>query len=265
MEAEKNSNPARRKFLIILSSFLLAFIIYYTIMAISAPVRKLNELTEKFGYKPDEKNKTDERIFSDSAYLELLKVKGYNQARIAMAETDSIYLSINLADSTTDLEISGVSVHTSHISRMNISKMLSYGNEYVLTTMFSKPLTITRDFSTIKKMPLVIKMAPKDTSEFKPDIIVDTTDYEPVNFIMQVDDGLRIYVYQEEKLNRGDGRQQFLFDMHIRLHNLADSFKKICVFKVPEYNPYIKIRVPRADAKIIFRGLPAHGQIAIYR
>ncbi len=108
-------------------------------------------------------------------------------------------------------------------------------------------------------------MAPKDTSEFKPDIIVDTTDYEPVNFVMEVDEGLRIYVYQQEKLNPGDGRQQFLFDMRIRLRNLAESFKKICLFKVPDYHPYIKIRVPRADAKIIYRGLPGRGQIAIYR
>ncbi len=151
MEAENNNKPAGRKFIVALSLLLLVFIIYYIIMAISAPVRKNNELTDKFGYKPDDKNKLDERILSDSAYLKLLKEKAFNQARIAMAETDSIYLSINLADSTTDLEISGVTVHSSHISRMNISKILRTGNEYAMTTIFSRPLTIITGFFHHKK------------------------------------------------------------------------------------------------------------------
>ena len=54
---------------------------------------------------------TDERIYSDSAYLKLLKEKAFLQSRIAMAQTDSIYLTLNFADSSANLEISGVVVH----------------------------------------------------------------------------------------------------------------------------------------------------------
>jgi hypothetical protein len=264
IEAENNTMLKGRKYLIALVLFILAFMIYYAIMAISAPGRQLNKLTNEYGYKPDGKNTIDEKVFSDSTYLNLLKEKAFNQARIAMAETDSISLVLNLADSTAELQISGVTVHSSHFSRMDVSKIIRTGNEYIMTTMFSRPLTITDDYSSIKKEPLVIKMAPKDTSEFRPDIILDTADYEPVNFIIEIDTLLRIYIYQQEKLNRGDGRQQFMFDLRFRLHNFSDSFKKICVFKVPDYHPFIKIRIPRANAKIIYRALPRHGQVTVY-
>lgn len=264
METENKYIPGRRNYLIALAPFMLAFMVYYSIMMISAPGRKTKALTEEFGYKPDEKNKIDERIFTDSAYLKLLKEKAFHQSRITMAETDSIYLTINLPDSTIDLEISGVSVHSSSISRINISKIIRMGNEYIISTLFSRPFNISRNFSSIKKEPLVIKMAPKDTSEFKPDIILDTADYEPVNFIMEADNGTRIYVYQQEKLHPGDRMHRFIFDMRFRVRNFLNSFKSICVFKIPEYHPFIKIRIPRADAKIIYRALPEHGQIAVY-
>jgi len=36
------------------------------------------------------------------------------------------------------------------------------------------------------------------------------------------------------------------------------------VFKVPDYHPFIRIRVPRADAKIIYRAIPKYGQITVF-
>jgi hypothetical protein len=41
--------------------------------------------------------------------------------------------------------------------------------------------------------------------------------------------------------------------------------KKVVTFRVPEYHPFIKIRLNRADAKIIYRAIPYHGQVAVYR
>lgn len=129
--------------------------------------------------------------------------------------------------------------------------------------MLSRPLTINRDISSIEKEPLMIKMAPKDTSEYQPDIMPDTADYEPVNFILELDHGMRILVYQSEKLNPGDRLRRFMFDLRYRLSNTSEMLKSAFTFKVPEYHPYIKLRLPRADAKIIYRGLPVKGQIGI--
>jgi hypothetical protein len=111
----------------------------------------------------------------------------------------------------------------------------------------------------------MIKMAPKDTSEYKPDIIPDTADYEPVNYVMEMENGIVILVYQEEKLNPGDRLHLFGFDLKYRLRNILNAMKSILTFKVPEYHPFIKLRLPRTDSKIIYRALPEHGQIAVYR
>jgi hypothetical protein len=265
IEAENKNRPTRRISLTVLIILLITFIVYYSAMMIASPGRKLKAFTEEFSFKPSGKNKIDERIFTDSSYLKLLKERAFLQSRIAMAETDSIYLTINLADSIINLEICGVSVYSSKFSRQQVSKILRTGNKYILSTMFSRPFTVSEDYSSIKKVPLMIKMAPKDTSEFKPDIIPDTADVEPVNYIMETENGTRFIFYQEEKMNPGDGLHQFYFDLRFRLRNFVISLRSILGFKIPEYHPYIKLRIPRADAKIFYRGLPENGQIAVFR
>ncbi len=261
MEKEKSIRSGGRKFLIALGVIIIAFLVYYLVMAILTSGKEIKSLADEYGYKADPNNKTDERIFKDSLYLALMKEKAFEQARVSMAETDSIYLTVNVPDSTIDLEISGVSVHSSAFKKIRVSRMLRTGDEYVLSSLFSRPFTVAQNYSSIKKVPLVIKMAPKDTSEFKPDIIVDTTDYEPVNYMMQADNGIRIFVYQAENLNPGDKKARFMFDLGIRFRDFADYMTKVCTFKVPEYHPFIKMRMPRTSAKIFYRALPEHGQI----
>ncbi len=250
--------------LITVAAFLAAFLIYYTIMSVIAPGKKLEKIKEQYAPELKQENNLDSRIFNDSAYISLMKEKAFLMSKIAMAETDSIYMTLNLADSTANLEISGVEVHSAKIAKIKTSRILRKGNEYFIYSMLSKPLNIIGDYSTFRKEPLMIKMAPKDTSEYKPDIIPDTTDYEPVNYIFEMDNGIRIFVYQDEKLTAYDKRHHFFFDLNDRLKYLWDSMKKVVVFKVPEYHPFIKITLPKSEAKILYRAIPRKGQIAVY-
>ena len=103
-------NPGKNNFpdpVIICSSFL----IYYSVMSMIAPSRKMAELKKEFSPENPEAKKDDSKLLRDSAYLKLIKERAMLQSRIIMAETDSIYLTINLTDSTMNLEISGVVVH----------------------------------------------------------------------------------------------------------------------------------------------------------
>jgi hypothetical protein len=266
MEAENtNKQPVRKYGLITLIAFLLALLIYYTAMIMLAPVKKTNSLYEEYGFKQVAKNILNDTIITDSAYLTLFRERSYFQARTAMAETDSIYLSMNLIDSTLNLEISGVTVARTKFTRLSASKIFQDRNSYIVSSMLSRPFTVEKNIASIPKEPLMIRMAPKDTSEYKPDIIPDTADYEPVNYIMEMDNGSVIYVYQEERLNNGDGIHLFLFDFSYRLGNAWGTIKSVFTFKVPDYHPFIKVRLPRSDAKIIYRALPEHGQISVYR
>ena len=110
----------------------------------------------------------------------------------------------------------------------------------------------------------MIKMAPKDTSEYKPDIMPDTSLTEPVNYILEMTDGTRIYVCQLENEKLQDRRSRFSFDLSYRMRDAWNSIKSIIRFRVPEYHLFIKIYLPRSDAKIIYRAVPKYGQIAIY-
>jgi hypothetical protein len=264
METEKEYISADRKYKIIVwIVIVLCFLIYYSVMTLLAPAKKYKELKNIYGFRQDEKKPVDERIFTDSIYLSLLKEKSFLQSKVAMAESDSIYLTIDMPDSTVNLEINGVVVHKADIKKMKVSRLLTAKNDYVILSMLSNPFTISKNMASIEKEPLMIRMAPKDTSEFKPDIIPDTADYEPVNYIMEMDNGTRLFIYQEGKLRPGDGIRLFIFDLQYRLIKAGNTFFRVVTFRVPDYQPFIKLRIPRTDAKIIYRALPEHGQIAV--
>jgi len=266
MENETTNKKSGRKVsFIVLISIISAFFIYYSIMSMLSPARKLEELKKEFVTKTAEKSEVDKQIIMDSTYLKLLKEKAFLQSKIIMAETDSIYLTINLADSTANIEISGVVVHKAKMSSVKTSKILMKGNDNIILSMLASPFTITYAYATIKKEPVMIKMAPKDTSEYKPDIMPDTSITEPVNYILEMNGGLRIYVYQEENVKFSAKMSQFSFDIKDRLRDTWSSLKRVAVFKVPEYHPFIKMKLPRTDAKIIFRAIPKNGQIAVFR
>jgi hypothetical protein len=131
--------------------------------------------------------------------------------------------------------------------------------------LLSSPFTISSSIATIEKEPVMIRMAPKDTSEYKPDIMPDTTITEPVNYKLVMTDGTRIYIYQAENEKSVDRMNLFRFDLRDRLRESWNSLKSVAVFKIPEYHLFIKIRIPRADAKIIYRALPKNGQIGVFR
>jgi hypothetical protein len=266
METEITNKESRRKVtFIVLISIISVLILYYSIMSMISPVRKLEKIKNEFGNKTTGKSEVNKRILTDSTYIDLLKEKAFLQSRIVMAETDSIYLTINLADSTVNIEISGVVVHRAKMSRVQTSKLLTKGNENIILSMLASPFTISHSYATIKKEPVMIKMAPKDTSEYKPDIMPDTSITEPVNYILEMTGGTRIYVYQEENVKFKDRMSRLNFDIKDRLRDTWRSLKSVAVLKVPDYHPYIKMRLPRTDAKIIFRAIPKNGQVAVSR
>ncbi|MGB8491415.1 MAG: hypothetical protein WCE64_10180 [Bacteroidales bacterium] len=262
MSKEENKSNNGNILLKVIGSLIGLFLIYFSIMSVMAPARKLAEL--KSEYAPKSSAADDEKFYSDSAYVSLVKQKAFLQSRVAMAKTDSIYMTLNLADSTANLEISGVTVHSAKITSFRISSIFRQDNNPVILSLLSSPLNIVSDLSTIKKEPLMVKMAPKDTSEYKPDIVPDTTDFEPVNFVFVMDNGIELFVYQDPDTTKGDQRQFFLFDLNDRLKNTWQSLKSVAKFRIPDYHPFIKLRMGKADAKIFYRALPRKGQVAVF-
>jgi len=253
-----------RTVFIILLLLICLFVTYFTVMSVMSPAKKLESIKNELLTKHTDQNSIDKNILADSTYQKLLKEKSFLQSRIVMAESDSIYLIIDLADSSANLEISGVVVHASKISDLKASKILLKGDAGVMYSRLASPFTISGSIGTIRRDPILIKMAPKDTSEYIPDVPPDTALAEPVNYILETTDGTRIYIYQEENEKKSDRMSQFVFDTKDKLQYTINSLKNIMSFKVPDYHLFIKIRLPRADAKIIYRALPKNGQVAVF-
>ncbi len=265
MEREKPNNSSGGKtVLVILLILCCSFLLYYSVMSMLGPSRKLAEIKKEVTAEKPENGQEEDKIYTDSVFLNLEKERAFLQSRIIMAESDSIYLTINFPDSILELEISGVGVHESKMSSFKVSRMLTKGNEYIIYSMLSAPLTISDDFATIPKEPVMIKMAPKDTSEYKPDIIPDTSITEPVCYIFKMTNGVRIHIYQEENEKASDKLAILKFDLNDRLRQTWKAIKSVALLKVPEYYPDIRIRIPRSDAKIIYRAIPKKGQIALF-
>lgn len=265
METEiVKKRSGRRTSIIVIAITVVVFLIYFAVMSVMSPGRKLKEIENEYLSKTLIDSTLDKRVFSDSTYLKLLRERTFLQSRNVMAATDSIYLTIDFADSSANLEISGVVVHHSKISNIESSSMFRHGDENIILNLLATPFTIESSFSTILKDPVMIKMAPKDTSEYKPDIMPDTSITEPVNYILEMTNGTRIFVYQAETDSSIFRKSQFRFDLKLRLADTRDALKSVVRFKIPVYHPYIKIKLPRADAKILYRALPKYGQIGIY-
>ena len=263
IEITKRSTVIKTVFYI-LGSLLMLFMIYYAVMSMLSPARGIAAINSEYSYKAPENSKVDERVFGDSAFISNHIEQSFYQARVLMAESDSICLALNISDSTAILELNGVPVHKAKISEIAVSKVFRKANEYSVTAMLATPFTVGNDYSTIRKEPVMIKLAPKDTSEYKPDILPDTTNSEAVNYVFEMVNGTRLYVYQNVGENKGGGLSFFIFDLTDRLRNIRQNLKSLIALKVPEYHPSIKIRMTKDDAKIIYRALPKHGLIAVY-
>jgi hypothetical protein len=265
MDTETKEKSSFRKTGLYISGSLLIIMIYYAVMLMIAPGREILALNSEYGKKQSETPVIDSILFSDSAFISLNREKAFYQSRVLIAESDSIGLALNLADSTAILEINGVALHKAKVSEIKISKVFSKMNENASARMLAIPFTIEKDFASIMKEPLMIKMAPKDTSEYKPDIVPDTTNSEPVNYRFDMSNGTRLYVFQNTRENSKGRLSRVLFDLNDRFRNFGEALKSISVFKVPDYHPSVRIRMAKSDAKIIYRALPKHGQVALFR
>jgi hypothetical protein len=95
--------------------------------------------------------------------------------------------------------------------------------------------------------------------------VPDTARKDAVNYILETDNGFRIYVFQQNENNLKRNASGFFFDLASRFRSVGELIKGTVKFSPPEYHPYIKITIPAKDARIIYRALPRKGQVALRR
>jgi hypothetical protein len=263
MRSETQPFPILKKLILVLILVLVLLIAGYFILLNAGAKKEIVSINNKFGLEED-KSAVDEKLYSNTEFLELQKKKNFLQARILMAEADSVNLSLNLRDSIASLEIHGVSVYSTHISQIGMSSVFRKADDYSILKMFSKPFEVQEASATIKKESLLINIAPKDTIEANvPTVLPDTSSVESASFILLLNNNVKLYVYQLEN-DSIDNKTLFMFDLKDRLRFFKAAAKNIINFKTPEYQPYIKIWLSQENVKIIYTAIASKALVSIY-
>lgn len=238
--------------------------IAFTILKTIAYQKAITHFEEYFEQELSKKKQTIEvYVPADSSTKELLTEKAYYNALLETSKSDSLSLCLNVPDSTVSLLIKGVVVHTAKLESMRISPLFKAVNPTLLHNALMQPFKVSKQASTIPKMPLMVKIAPRDTSEYTPDVVPDTTDLDPVNFILDLKPNVLLYFYEANPTQSSDGLSQFKFDLKERTWTLTQDIKRIAKLQIPVYKPYIRVRLNKKDAKIIYRALPNQALVVI--
>lgn len=249
-----------------LFTYLLAGIVtYYFIMSSLAPVRYVRNLNLTYGYDTLSGSTGEPGLYKDSLFLDLSAGISFLNARTKMSSSDSVGLSINLSDSLIALEIKGVTVREVPVISYRPARSLSGITGYALVKLLSEPLAIISSQSTIPKEPIIVTRAPRDTTEAsaRPNILPDTTAVGPVCFALTMNNGISLVVIQETSSRDSDFRKIRWFLFRLSVSDTWRDFKRTALFRIPEFEPEIRIVVPKSDARVIYRSIPARGEVAL--
>jgi len=182
----------------------------------------------------------------------------YLEARYIMSKVDSVSLSINLADSVASLEMGGVVVFKAFLEGSSISPLLKAMKPEALSNLMRSPSRIVSYDATIDKEEVIIKKAPRDTVEAAlNDIELPVAVRKAAFFTLILDSGIRIVVMPHEESGR------FGYVTRQNLYFFKQRVAAIFRGELPHYIPIINIEVSADNAKILFRAMPEHAQVAL--
>ena len=184
----------------------------------------------------------------------LVREKAYKEALLELSGSDSIQLVVDLSDSTVNLYIRGVRIHTTKPGSVRRDRFFNAMPLIQQVKVFSRPLEIRSQFATIVKEPVVVRNAPRDTLEAAMDAwMPDTLIQKPAFLILHAEYGLDLIMEQEVNARFPDRWKKFTFHVRIRRERIFGR----------EYHPAITLKMPASDLRAIYRALPCHARVVI--
>lgn len=254
-------NKSLKIFLLTAIAIFALTIVTYSVLKIISVDRMLNSFEKDYANSPSFQKQPIEFSGSDSSSKEIFMQFAYYNALLEASKSDSISLVLDIKDSIASLLIKGVTVHKAHIDKIKISPLFKAVEPKILYNALSSPFIIANQKSSIPKRPLMVKIAPRDTSEYVPDIIPDTTDITPVNFTLETSTGIIIRIFEMPPSSKTVINLTHFVKEETRA--IFRDLPKIVTLKVPEYHPYIYLKMDRKDAKMIYRAIPQKALVVI--
>ena len=249
----------------ILIGVLIVFTILYLFASFAAPVKKIKQINSAFNdtITPDLLDKTYPDPDNPDLF-NLYKEKIFLESRLAMAKTGSIGLVVNLQDSILNIEIGGISLHSTEITRYRVGKTFTAISNKAFIGLFSRPLTTVRNTGTFVKEPIVVKKAPKDTIEAARQATVpDSLKTGPAYVAMTLDQNIRLSLYQENNGSLWALLYRFVFKSGRRFMQAGETVRGAVTFKIPDYRPEIRVYIPKDDLVTIYRALSDEARVII--
>lgn len=243
---------------IVFFTLTLAVIAYSLVMSYLAPIKKIEVLTNTAITSENDQGGFTPII--DTGILNLRKEEAYLKSRLAMAAQDSVCLNVNLKNNLVTLEIQGITVHVTRISKVRKSRLIDKIDPQILIRRFSVPQNVDSVNATFPKLVFTHKEAPADTTQQPQLVIPDTATIEPAYLKMFLKDDF-ILTFRET----GDLHKKEL-DQYVREQQWDYSvnfLKSITNFKVPDYTPWIEIEIPARDIRTIYRSIPYKALVTV--
>lgn len=232
----------------------------YTIFSVAAVRQRMKAINSQI----DVKLLTVNDIEKDTAYLRLYKEKDWLETRLQIARTDSISLSVDLQDSTLQIELKGVVLKKSRIFDFKADRFLYRLNPAAYHHLLGKQAKADTVIASIVKEPLIVKKAPKDTANVEDGTtVIDTSKVEAVHWVLKLDNQVALKIEGVHPNSKSDwwGGQKFWLLQNLK--QTAKDLSRVIRLKTPEYFPEIRLVVNEADAKAFYRALPVHPLICI--
>lgn len=196
--------------------------------------------------------------------IELENEKAYRNNRLELANHDSIYLVLDLADSVVNLEIKGVTVRSNKIVDMVVSNRFGLISHENLLPWITEPFTLVHAISTIPKSPIVIKQAPKDTIEAaKTATTPEPPKVTAVYFTFYFDRNLVLEFEQKDAPNEEALDEIKAYRAQKKKENSKSLLRTLKSASEPDQPMTIKLIVNEADAKAIYRAVPTKTRLAL--
>lgn len=203
-------------------------------------------------------------VVNDTGYLQLQNQISFLKARISLARVEPLGISVNLPDSVALLEIRGVTVHTSKIQKFHVDRKFKSIHPFYLSQELAAPLKVISYSSTIPREPILIKVAPKDTTQVSSsDFVADTASTAAVCFQLSLENGMKLTVLESHKGPWWWTTDIRKFIISTRLPEIKNNFLNLFRFRLMETHPEIIVVMSRNDAKTLLRALPEHGMVAL--
>lgn len=247
---------------IILPVALLAYLLIYTVLygiSLNQMIGTMNSFApegelsqrDRDGYSPEE--------------FGLIREKSGLTARLKMAESDSIGLTLNLNDSLVQLELKGVILRGVKFSKFRYDRFFNSIHPAAYEVLFSQPVTIRKIEGASEKEPITYKKAPKDTIEASQaaEITIDSLRTEFIEWHMLLTNNILVSVVQSDSEKGKWNRENLRYRFRRYFSDLKKNTSRVFRLKKLEYFPEITIYIPAGEAKSFYRALPEKGEVCL--